>query len=68
MPNLVKETQMLYNTKGQRTHVIMPIKKYQELLELLEDANDVKAIREVEHDKTVPLEEVRKELRRKRRM
>ena len=37
------ETQFLTDEKGNRTAVVLPIKKYHKLLEKLEDLEDVKA-------------------------
>lgn len=63
----IKEEQILYNAKGKRTHVLLPIKTYEKLLESIEDAEDIRAIREVEHEKTIPWEEAKKRLSKKRR-
>ena len=62
---IVKEAQVLYDTRGKKTHVVLPIKTYEEILEMLEDAEDIKAIKEVEHQKTIPWFEVKKKLRKK---
>ena len=67
MTNLVKDTQTLYDAKGKKTHVLMPIKKYEELMERLEDAEDIRAMEEVAHEKSIPWSEVKKEIRKKRR-
>ncbi len=61
----VKEAQVLYDIRGKKTHVVLPIKKYEEILELLEDALDSKAMDEVENEKTIPLPEMKKQLRKK---
>ena len=63
----IKEEQILYNAKGKRTHVLLSIKTYEKLLESIEDAEDIRAIREVEHEKTIPWEEAKKRLSKKRR-
>ena len=47
----VKEAQVLYDVRGKKTHVLLPYKKYEKILELLEDAMDLKAMDEVEHEK-----------------
>lgn len=62
---IVKEAQVLYDARGKKTHVVLPIKKYQEILELLDDAEDIRAIKEVEHQKTIPWSEVKKKLHKK---
>jgi hypothetical protein len=36
------ETQFLTDTKGKKTAVVLPIKKYEKLLEQLEDLHDMK--------------------------
>ncbi|MDD8019276.1 MAG: hypothetical protein PHP42_12955 [Bacteroidota bacterium] len=61
----VKEAQVLYDVRGKKTHVVLPIKKYEEILARLEDAEDIKAIKEVMHEKTIPWSEVKKQLRKK---
>ncbi|MEW5797724.1 MAG: hypothetical protein AB1728_01850 [Bacteroidota bacterium] len=62
---IVKEAQVLYDARGKKTHVVLSIKKYQEILELLDDAEDIRAIKEVEHQKTIPWSEVKKKLHKK---
>ena len=62
---VVKEAQVLYNARGKKSHVLLPYKKYEEILERLEDAEDLKAIKEVIHEKTIPWSEVKKQLRKK---
>jgi hypothetical protein len=65
MAHIIKEPQVLYDARGRKTHVVLPITTYKELLERLEDAEDLKAIKEVEHEKTIPWSEVKKQLRKK---
>ena len=67
MSFLVKETQVLYNARGKKSHVVIPYKKYEELLILLEDALDLKAMKEVEHEKTIPWENAKRRLQKRRR-
>ena len=62
-----KEPQIFYDAKGKKTHVLLPIKVYQMLLEALEDAEDVRAIQEVEHEADIPFEDVKRLLSKKRR-
>lgn len=66
MSTKVKETQVLYDARGKRTHIVLTIKKYKELIERIEDAEDIKAINAVEHEKTIPWSEVKKQLHRKK--
>jgi hypothetical protein len=65
MNNAVKEPHVLYDARGKKSHVVLPIKAYQELLERLEDAEDIKAIKAVEHEKAIPWSEVKKRLHKK---
>jgi hypothetical protein len=62
MSNLLKEPQVLYDAQGKRSHVLIPYKKYEKMLELLEDAMDIKAMKEVEHEKTIPWEAAKRKL------
>ena len=50
----VKEAQVLYDAKGRKTHVVLPFKTYEKLLEYLEDFEDLQAMKEVEHEKPIP--------------
>lgn len=61
----VKEAQILYDARGEKSHVVLPIKRYQEILDRLEDAEDIKAINAVMHEKTIPWSEVKKQMRKK---
>ncbi len=61
----VKEQQVLYDAKGRKTHVLIPYKAYEELLQRLEDIEDLKAMREVENERSEPWEKVKRKLRRK---
>jgi len=61
----VKEEQILYDARGRKTHVLLPIKIYEQLLERLEDAYDVKAMREVDHEKALPWRLAKRHLRKK---
>lgn len=44
------ETQFLTDENGNRTAVLLPIKKYNKLLEQLEDLEDVKLYDEAKHN------------------
>ena len=63
----VKEAQVLYDVRGKKTHVVLPIKKYEEILERLEDALDLKAMDEVEDEKTIPWEKAKRLLKKRLR-
>ena len=67
MANFVKETQVLYDARGKKSHVLMPYDKFQKLLERLEDALDLQLMKEVEHEIGIPWEEAKKKIRRKKR-
>lgn len=64
---IVKEAQVLYDARGKKSHVLLPYKKYEKILELLEDALDAKAMDEVKHDKTIPWEEAKQLLKKRSR-
>ena len=63
----VKEAQVLYNAKGRKTHVLLPFKTYEKLLEYLEDVEDLQAMKEVEHEKPIPWEQAKKILAKRRK-
>ncbi|MDP2210050.1 MAG: hypothetical protein Q8K98_14940 [Bacteroidota bacterium] len=63
----IKEAQVLYDAKGNKTHVLLPYKRYEKLIELIEDLDDIQAIKEVEHEGDIPWEEVKKKLDKKKR-
>jgi len=50
------------NNKGKRKFVILPIKKYNKMLEILEDYGMAKAIKEVEKERIYSLDEALKML------
>ncbi|MCZ6777002.1 MAG: hypothetical protein O7D34_11155 [Ignavibacteria bacterium] len=60
----VKEEQILYDARGRKTHVVLPVKKYEELLERLEDLNDLWAMRQVEAEKSITWQNAKKKLRK----
>jgi hypothetical protein len=59
--NLARKVKYIYDPKGNKTEVILPYKKYQELIEELED---LQAIEAVKHEKPIPLSEVKKRLKK----
>jgi hypothetical protein len=61
----VREEKILYDVHGKKTHVLLPIEKYEELLERLADSEDLRAIRDVETEKTIPWREAKKKLQKK---
>lgn len=67
MANVIKEAKVLYDAKGRKTHVLLPFKSYQKLLEYLEDLEDIQAMKEVENEPDIPWEEVKRRLAKKKR-
>ena len=65
MNNAVKGPHVLYDAHGKKSHVVLPIKAFQELIERLEDAEDIKAINAVEHERAIPWSKVKKRLHKK---
>lgn len=61
MTAIVREAQVLYDARGRKTHVVLPIQKYKDLLERLQGVEDIKAIKEVEHEKRIPWTDVKME-------
>ena len=65
------ETQFLTDEKGNRTAVLLPIKKYNKLIEKLEDLEDVRLYDEAKREDDgyrVPLEEAFKIIEEKRKL
>ncbi len=52
-----KKIRYIYDDKGNKTDVIIPINKYENLLE---DLADLQAIEDRRHKKSIPCEEVKK--------
>lgn len=67
MDLMLKEAQVLYDARGRKSHVLLPFKRYEKMLELLEDAMDLKAMREVEHERTIPWEVAKRKLHKRSR-
>ena len=59
-----KKIKYIYDDNGNKTDVIIPINKYESLLE---DLADIKAIEERRHEKSIPFEEVKKRFYKKNR-
>ncbi len=62
-------TQFLTNEKGERIAVVISIEEYEELIEKLEDAEDIRAIEEARAsgDTPIPLEQALAENRLNRK-
>jgi hypothetical protein len=61
----VKEGQILYDAQGKRTHIVLPFKKYEEMLRRLEDADDLKSMKEDEDERSIPWRAAKKRLRKR---
>ena len=60
---MIMDTQFLTDEKGNRTAVVLPIKKYNKLLEKLEDLEDIKLFDEAKNEDDgfrISLEEYKK--------
>lgn len=64
---MIREAEVLYDANGKKRKVLPPYKKYEELLERLEDAYDISKMNEVRGQNTIPWREARKKLFRKKR-
>jgi len=64
---MIREPQVLYDAKGHKTHVVLPFVQYQAMIELMEDALDLKAMKEVESEKSIPWKQAMKQLSRRKR-
>jgi hypothetical protein len=60
-----KEGQILYDARGRKTHVVLRFRKYEEILRRLEDADDAKAMRQVELEKGISWKAAKSKLRKK---
>jgi hypothetical protein len=60
--SLARKTEFIYNAKGEKTAVILPISKYEQLLE---DLDDLKTIEDRRHEKSVPFSEIKKRRQKK---
>jgi hypothetical protein len=60
----IKEEQILYDAQGKKTHVVLSFKRYEEMLRHLEDADDMKAMRQVEHERDIPWRAAKRRLRK----
>lgn len=63
----IKEAQVLYDAKGRKTHILLPYKKYQEVLQMLEDMEDLSLMKAVEKEKSIPWNEVKKKMDKKKK-
>lgn len=55
--SLAKKTEFIYNEKGKKTAVILPISKYEQMVE---DLADLQAIEERRSEKNIPFSEIKK--------
>lgn len=57
MAIVIKEARVLHNVEGGKTHLLLPLKKYEKLLGHLEYMLNLLAITESEHETDIPREE-----------
>ena len=65
------ETQFLTDEKGNRTAVVLPIKKYNKMIEALEDLEDVRLYDEAKREDDgyrIPIDEAFKIIEEKRKL
>jgi hypothetical protein len=55
------EATFLYNEKGEKTHVLLPVEVYEELLE---DLQDLATVAELEEEGAIPFDELVGNLKR----
>ena len=58
----IKDIKFVTDDTGHKTAVIMPIERYEEYLEMLEDLHLVRVYHERKNDERIPWEQVRAEL------
>lgn len=59
---LARKTEFIYSAEGKKTGVILPINKYEQLIE---DLADLQAIEERRSEKNIPYSEVKKSRKKK---
>jgi hypothetical protein len=64
---VIKEAHVLYDARGKKSQVLLPYKKWEEIIELIEDAFDSKAMDDVDKEKSIPWEEAKRKLRKRSR-
>jgi hypothetical protein len=62
----LKKIQFLYNAKGKKTDVVIPLGQYEQIMEELEDIRDVDQRRK-ERNKAKPFDSVKKRILSKRK-
>ncbi len=60
--NRIKDIKFVTDDEGRKTAVIMPIERYEEYLEMLEDLHLIRVYHETKDDERIPWEQVRAEL------
>ena len=61
-----KREKYIVDSQGKKTAVVLDIKEYKRILELLEDADDIRYVKERLAEASVPYEAVRKRLAAKK--
>jgi len=60
--SLARKTEFIYDAKGKKKAVILPINQYEQLLE---DLEDLKSIEDRKHEKNISYSEIKKRRKRK---
>ena len=64
----VREAEIVYDSKGRKKSVILPYKAYKEAMALIEDIDDLRAMKEAETvEPSIPLEDFKKKILKKLR-
>ncbi len=60
--SLARKMEFLYNAKGKKTAVILPISKYEQLVE---DLADLQAVTDRKKEKDIPYSQVKRKLKKR---
>ena len=63
---LMKGREYLVDSKGHPKAVVLDLKEYQRMLEMLADLQDAEYIRQHRHEKLIPMEEVHRNFKKSR--
>jgi hypothetical protein len=63
IPDVDEGLEFIRDKRGRKKAVILPIRRYRELLERLEDMHDLYIIEKRRHEPRIPWEDVKKRLR-----
>ena len=62
--NLNLHEKIIYDKDGKKTDVLIPYAEYSKIMELLEDLDDINAMKEVESEESVSWDQVKDELQK----